>query len=188
MKRENNPKVKGFPMFLLSLFLPGAAHMYMGLMKRGLQILLCFAVAAGIQISGVVSLDFILLPIILIIYVYSFFDGYSCLRRIRAGEHVEDEGVFEDFRNIDSNKINKHWIGIGLVLFGALILLDVFTRKNYFVFKVTQAADFMLDILPAVVLLVFGIVLITRNKNKSSESNDSLSDDITEITDDNDEV
>ncbi len=167
MNRDNNSNIKGFPMLLLSL-IPGAAHMYMGLMKRGVQILLCFAVCVGIMSSTNLghSLEFVLLPLAFIIFVYSFFDGYSCRRQIRSGVQLPDEGIIEEVKGFaEGKKINKYWLGIVLAVLGVMLGLDALSNRRIFIYSVTQAADFMLDILPAALLLVLGIVLIVRNKN-----------------------
>ena len=76
MKRENNQNIKAFPMFLLS-FIPGTAHMYMGLLKRGVQLFLSFCILVSIMASSSFGQEALISPIALAIFAYSFFDGYS---------------------------------------------------------------------------------------------------------------
>lgn len=72
--------------FLFSA-IPGAAHMYMGLMKRGVFIMGAFFLSAALTSysHGIVGM------IIPIIFIMSFFDANNIRRKINRGECIEDE-------------------------------------------------------------------------------------------------
>lgn len=168
MDRENNQSIKPFLMFLCSL-LPGCAHMYLGLMKRGLQLLLAFVLLIGCA-SAFYGLGFILVPIIIVLYVYSFFDGYSIFRNVMAGKTVEDESVIEGLDPARKILINGYWIGLALIVFGLIAafqnirFLPIFRESFYEYFRMVQ------NFTPAAILLILGIVLMAKG-NKQRKIN-----------------
>lgn len=91
---EHQEKTK---IMLLSI-LPGLGHMYMGLLQRGITILISFVAAFG----GVLFVSIVLgtatllvfwlaLPII---WIYSLFDGMNLLNRKQQGEELVDQSLF----------------------------------------------------------------------------------------------
>ncbi|UFU00005.1 NINE protein [Radiobacillus kanasensis] len=98
---------------VLAIF-PGAGHMYLGLQKRGLQLMIAFLLS--IYILDVLQLS-IFLFLIPIIWFFSFFDCLQQANRVEAGV-VEDVPVVDYFIN------HQKWIGIGLLLLGAFYLFD----------------------------------------------------------------
>ncbi|MFM1654561.1 hypothetical protein ACI7RC_21045 [Brevibacillus sp. B_LB10_24] len=94
--------------------IPGAGHMYLGLQRRGLQLMAAFVFS--IYIMDVLRLS-IFLFLIPIIWFYSFFDGLQQFSRWRRGE-VRDEPVADWLLN------HQKWIGIGLIGLGGYYLLD----------------------------------------------------------------
>lgn len=110
MKREDGKKSKSIATFL-SIF-PGAGHLYLGLQKRGIQLMAAFLFS--IYILDVLRLG-IFLFLIPIIWFYSFFDGLQKASRY-GKEELEDTPIISYLIN------HQKWVGIGLVLLGLYYL------------------------------------------------------------------
>ncbi len=98
---------------LLAIF-PGAGHMYLGLPRRGLQLMAGFLLAIYVLDALRLSIFLFLLPII---WFFSFFDALQQLGKSRSGP-VTDVPVVEYLVN------HQKWIGIGLLALGGFYLLD----------------------------------------------------------------
>ncbi|MHA0855376.1 hypothetical protein [Paenibacillus sp. CMAA1364] len=96
---------------LLSAF-PGAGHMYLGLQKRGLQLMVLFL--GSIYILDILRLS-IFMFLIPVIWFYSFFDGLQQASRY-GKEPLVDRPLVEGLSNY------RRWIGIGLLLLGVYYL------------------------------------------------------------------
>jgi hypothetical protein len=110
-RREDGKKSKAIATFL-SIF-PGAGHLYLGLQRRGVQLMAAF-------LFSIYILDFLRLGIFLffipIIWFYSFFDGLQKASRY-GNEEMEDVPLISYFIN------HQKWVGIGLLLLGLYYLL-----------------------------------------------------------------
>jgi len=105
-RREQGRKSKTLAT-VLSIF-PGAGHMYLGLQKRGLQLMAAFLL--GIYILDILRLSLFLF-LIPIIWFYSFFDALQKVS-MHGEEELEDTPVITYFVN------HQKWIGIGLLSLG----------------------------------------------------------------------
>ncbi|MGG0717930.1 hypothetical protein ABE096_10130 [Robertmurraya massiliosenegalensis] len=112
MKREDGKKSKSIATFL-SIF-PGAGHLYLGLQKRGIQLMAAFLFS--IYILDILRLG-IFLFLIPIIWFYSFFDGLQKASRY-GKEEMEDVPIISYFIN------HQKWVGIGLILLGLYYLIS----------------------------------------------------------------
>jgi hypothetical protein len=111
MRKEDGKKSKSIATFL-SIF-PGAGHLYLGLQRRGIQLMAAFLFS--IYILDVLRLG-IFLFFIPIIWFYSFFDGLQ--KASRYGEEtIEDVPIIAYFLN------HQKWVGIGLVIMGVYYLV-----------------------------------------------------------------
>ncbi len=124
MRREDGKKSKAIATFL-SIF-PGAGHLYLGLQRRGIQLMAAFLFS--IYILDILRLG-IFLFLIPIIWFYSFFDGLQKASKY-GDEPVDDTPIISYFIN------QQKWIGIGLVLLGLYylttsILLPVISPMVY---------------------------------------------------------
>ncbi len=109
--RQDGKKSKSIATFL-SIF-PGAGHLYLGLQRRGIQLMAAFLFS--IYILDLLRLG-IFLFLIPIIWFYSFFDGLQ--KASRYGEEtVEDVPIIAYFLN------HQKWVGIGLILLGLYYLV-----------------------------------------------------------------
>jgi hypothetical protein len=110
-RREDGKKSKSIATFL-SIF-PGAGHLYLGLQRRGIQLMAAFLFS--IYILDILRLG-IFLFLIPIIWFYSFFDGMQKASRY-GKEDLEDIPVISNFIN------HQKWVGIGLLLLGLYYLI-----------------------------------------------------------------
>ena len=109
-RREDGKKSKSIAIFL-SIF-PGAGHLYLGLQRRGIQIMATFLFT--IYVLDVLRLGFFLF-LIPIIWFYSFFDGLQKASKYGI-EPIEDTPIISYFEN------HQKWVGIGLILLGCYYL------------------------------------------------------------------
>ncbi|REK71725.1 hypothetical protein [Paenibacillus paeoniae] len=106
----------------LAIF-PGAGHLYLGLQKRGLQLMGGFLLAIYIMDNLRLSLFLFLLPLF---WFFAFFDALAQLSRY-GRQQMKDEPLLPAFVPY------QRWLGIGLFVFGFYfifdrILLDVISR------------------------------------------------------------
>lgn len=110
--RESGKKSKMLAT-LLAIF-PGAGHLYLGLQKRGIQLMVAFLLSIYILDTLRLSLFLFLIPVI---WFFSFFDALQNLNRFEE-EELEDIPVIKYFVN------HQKWVGIALIILGIYYLLD----------------------------------------------------------------
>ncbi|MEX1375858.1 MAG: hypothetical protein AB1Z23_00135 [Eubacteriales bacterium] len=173
MERENNQNVNPLLMFMCSL-LPGCAHMYLGLIKRGVQLLLSFLLLIGFA-TTVYGLEFLIIPIIVVLFVYSFFDGYSIFRNIKDGKTVKDESFIEGLDSLKQLISNAYWIGFALLVFSIIIVLNRITDMDVFQPIGYYYNYYVEDFIPAFIMLALGIFLMVKGnaqrKAKKAQKN-----------------
>jgi hypothetical protein len=109
-RREDGRKSKSIATFL-SIF-PGAGHLYLGLQRRGIQLMAAFLFS--IYILDILRLG-IFLFLIPIIWFYSFFDAMQKVSKY-GEEEIEDVPIISYLIN------HQKWVGIGLVVLGVYYL------------------------------------------------------------------
>lgn len=110
--REPGKKNKTIAM-MLSMF-PGAGHMYIGLQKRGLQLMAAFLFSVYFMDALRLSLFLFLIPIL---WFFSFFDALQQISKL-GREPLTDAPI------VDWLVHRQRWIGIGLLALGLYYLLD----------------------------------------------------------------
>ncbi|WP_036746324.1 hypothetical protein [Paenibacillus sp. UNC451MF] len=110
--REDGRKSKMIATFLS--IVPGAGHMYLGLQKRGLQLMAAFLLL--IYIMDVLRLS-IFLFLIPILWFYSFFDALQQISK-QGREELKDLPFVDWLIN------HQKWVGIGLLALGVYYLAD----------------------------------------------------------------
>ncbi|MCJ7840977.1 hypothetical protein MUB24_08690 [Lederbergia sp. NSJ-179] len=152
---------------LLAIF-PGAGHLYLGLQKRGIQLMAAFLFS--IYILDVLRLG-IFLFIVPIIWFFSFFDGLQ--KASRAGEELENEDV-----PIVSVFVNhQKWVGIGFIVLGiyyiglnvALPIAEPFIQKWFSIDLYYWVREYVQTALICLLLIGGGIKLLTGKKIKSDQ-------------------
>jgi len=143
--------------FLFSL-LPGAGHMYMGFMRRGLQLMVLFfgtiwlgSLSTPIGISDLVTV--LAAPVV---WFYSFFDSLGISGRLARGEVVADRGIFAG----NGTFTPAAW-GWALVVIGALLLLG-----NFMYLLPAAVITWMRRTVPPLVLIALGVAVLWCQKNR----------------------
>ncbi|WP_078551390.1 hypothetical protein [Bacillus alkalicellulosilyticus] len=110
--REEGRKSKAVTTLLAVI--PGLGHMYLGLQRRGLQLMAAFLFAIYIIDVLRISLFLFIIPLI---WFYSIFDAMQKSAKYGV-EPVEDKPLVSYFVN------HQRWIGIGLLLVGLYYFFD----------------------------------------------------------------
>ena len=145
-------------------FVPGAGQMYQGYMKRGLSLILTAALI--MMFTSLLSPAIVLM---LVVWMYSFFDTFNLRAQIVAGTAPEDDYLFHfdpHDRRLRAMLDNRKVIGWLLIAFGSLIayqtlimntLGDLVYRWGH-THPVFRALYLVMDSLPDVVVCVTLIV------------------------------
>jgi hypothetical protein len=108
----------GFLTVLFSM-LPGLGHLYLGLQKRGLSMLILYVVA--MFFTSIIP-DGIMFPVVLAIIVlwfYSQFDALKYRTLINAGETFDDEPMFPQYGHL----LNMVSVGYLLAIIGGISII-----------------------------------------------------------------
>ena len=181
-------------LFFLFSLIPGAAHMYIGLVKRGLVIMLALVAGAGLAMMADTPALLLLLPVL---WFYSFFDAWNKyhLPEDKLAK-VQDDFLFflngmpqnmrsdPRFKKVASASVLKIG-GIAAVIVGAYLLWDKIIVNVLSRLLSETGAEILSEVsyrLPqvavAVLLIVIGVKLITHKKRElDSENNDSEEED-----------
>lgn len=169
-------------LFFFFSLIPGAAHMYIGLVKRGLVIMLAFVTAIGFPVICDLPVLLVVLPVL---WFYSFFDAWNKYNLpAEKFAKISDDFLFfmnavsEDVRSdprlkkFTSNHLLKIG-GIAAVLFGAYLLWDKVVLNICSRFLSDAAAEVISYIsyrIPqlavAILLIVIGVKLIAHKKQE----------------------
>mgnify|MGYP001326762376 FL=1 len=150
-------------------FIPGGGHMYIGLMKRGLQFMLLFFGILSIS-SLFYSADFLFF-FATVVWFYSFFDCFHMRRKLERNEIVDEDLFF----SVDVKNINRKYLGTGLIALGGLVLLNEFLDQLiYFTNKMNINSEsvrvtirLIRDSIFPVVLIVIGCFILKKAKKSS---------------------
>lgn len=153
-------------------FIPGAGQMYQTYMKRGLSIMILFAIF--IAVTAVIGSPIFAIPIP-IIFAYSFFDTYNLRQRIIDGNALEDDFIWKE-TDIEKflNKINKYkkniFIGWILIIIGVYLMLNsvlmpIMNRLElYFIYDALRLViNYVPSIIIAILSIAIGIKFISKN-------------------------
>ncbi|GIP53447.1 hypothetical protein [Paenibacillus vini] len=152
---------------LLSAF-PGAGQMYLGMQKRGLQMMVLFLGSFYIIDVLRLSLFLFLVPVI---WFYSFFDGLQQTSRY---------GILpmEDIPLIKGRGNGQHWLGVALLLLGVYyvgmeFIVPALDRWFPYLELRYMIREYLRPVLVAVILIGGGIKLLSsRNRVQSLKWDD----------------
>ncbi|WP_240633376.1 hypothetical protein [Paenibacillus montanisoli] len=141
--------------------LPGAGHMYLGLQKRGLQLMAGFLLS--IYLLDVLQLSLFLFMVPLL-WCFSFFDALQQQSRLNNGD-----GQLEDVPIVDWLIHRQKWLGIGLVALGLYYIADrlllEYVQRIWADWQLTYEIRYYFKTgLTALLLIGAGIKLLSGNK------------------------
>ncbi|MCS7460025.1 hypothetical protein N0M98_07695 [Paenibacillus doosanensis] len=159
--REDGRKSKMIATFLS--IVPGAGHMYLGLQKRGLQLMAAFLLCVYIMDVLRLSIFLFLIPIL---WFYSFFDALQLISK-------QDREELKDIPFVDWLINHQKWVGIILLVLGAYYLLDeVLLSALDRMFPKERISmlfhQYFQTFLVSVILIGGGLRLLLGSKNKRS--------------------
>lgn len=150
---------------------PGAGQMYQGYMKRGLSILILFAISFAIFATVEVPFFAIPLPVI---FIYSFFDTFNIRSILGTDEKFEDKYIWETSEILKTSSVTKSssikkFFGIILVFVGVYILIyntlpSIFRAfgLSYIARYLNIAGSYLTPILISVLSIFFGMKMIIK--------------------------
>lgn len=179
-------------LFFLFSLIPGAAHMYIGLVKRGLVIMLALVAGAGLAMMADTPAFLLVLPVL---WLYSFFDAWN---KYHLPEEkltkVQDDFLFflnampenvrsdPRFKKVASANVLKVG-GIVAIIAGAYLIWDQIIVRVLIRLLSDTGAEILSQIsykLPqvavAVILIVVGIKLISHKKRELERKNNEGED------------
>jgi len=109
-------------LFLCFSLIPGAAHMHLGLFRRGLQLMII--TFGGIALINFIGLDFFIPFIVIPAWFFSFFESHYLRRQAEKGQCINDQDLF-DRQLFDYTPLlkNSRLIGSSIVVIGVLSLM-----------------------------------------------------------------
>lgn len=179
-------------LFFLFSLIPGAAHMYIGLVKRGLVIMLALVAGAGLAMMADTPAFLLVLPVL---WFYSFFDAWN---KYHLPEEkltkVQDDFLFflnampenvrsdPRFKKVASANVLKVG-GIVAIIAGAYLIWDQIIVRVLIRLLSDTGAEILSQIsykLPqvavAVILIVVGIKLFSHKKRELERKNNEGED------------
>lgn len=179
-------------LFFLFSLIPGAAHMYIGLVKRGLVIMLALVAGAGLAMMADTPAFLLVLPVL---WFYSFFDAWN---KYHLPEEkltkVQDDFLFflnampenvrsdPRFKKVASANVLKVG-GIVAIIAGAYLIWDQIIVRVLIWLLSDTGAEILSQIsykLPqvavAVILIFVGIKLISHKKRELERKNNEGED------------
>ncbi|WP_258166458.1 multi-tm2 domain protein [Paenibacillus sp. PCH8] len=152
---------------LLSAF-PGAGHLYLGMQKRGMQLMFLF-------LGSIYVLDLLRLSVFLfmipLIWFYSFFDGLQCSSRY-GREPLTDQPIFKDWAR------HQRLIGFGIAALGLYYLtirLVIPQLNEWFpdAFMTYEIRSYVNTVIVSL-LLIFGGLKLLFGKQRAAATNHAV--------------
>ncbi|WP_048600392.1 hypothetical protein [Rubeoparvulum massiliense] len=171
--RETGKKSRMFAT-VLAVF-PGASQMYLGMQRRGLQLMAAFLLGIFVLDALRLSLFLFLIPIL---WFYSFFDALQQIANYQHGNR-EDKPVIAYLPN------RQKWLAITLIVLGLYYLLDMFlfpviddllrqyAQINFYYWYNRYFQGLLISIL----LIAGGIKLLPKRQPKSIGSSQASKED-----------
>lgn len=152
---------------VLCSFIPGAAHMYLGLKRQGLQLMILFFLPMIVSDFLRISVFFFALPII---WFYSFFDA---LRKLNGEDALEDNDIlpikwiYNNEINIGQNKL----IAYGLIILGSIMLLNRIVMPLLGTYFDWQVIEYLRTGVVALLFIAGGIKLLFGGRSERGADN-----------------
>jgi hypothetical protein len=153
-----------FLFFCFSL-IPGAAHMFMGLFRRGLQLML---ITFGVlSFTSYLGLEFLIPMVVIPTWFFSFFEGYHLRREMNKGQAISDQDLFNR-QLFDYTPIlkNTRVIGSVIIVIGILGLLRTL-ESSAVVLRIFHGYYYLIkDSFVPLLLIAGGVYLLLKAKQK----------------------
>jgi TM2 domain-containing membrane protein YozV len=159
--KDQNTKI----LALTFSIIPGAGHMYLGQMEKGIQLMSAFFLT--LYLSDFLNIS-LLLMIAPIFWFYSIFDVLQKISRPQAYKDVTFLGNFFQEGQF-SGKAGKY-IGIGLIAAGCLIILDKIVMPEISIFLNEQIREYFRTGIVAVLFIAGGVKLLWGNKTPEKKA------------------
>ncbi|MZP30673.1 hypothetical protein GTO91_13220 [Heliobacterium undosum] len=157
--------------FMAISLMPGVGQMYLGLMRRGVQLLALFWGTVALTQWNVFPDSFgLVLPVII---GYGFFDAHHAMRKRQAGIPMPDDNieVFDWF--VDTWHRRPGRLGVILLTLSALIILDTPLPNNGFLRYYNEYYFYLKSIVFGGIFGIGGLALIVRHKSREEVSTPS---------------
>jgi hypothetical protein len=135
--------------------MPGAGHMYLGLMNQGISLMTVFFLAVFLMGLLNISLIGFILPVI---WCYSVFGAYHLYESGEVQDTFDSAAIFPFLKD------HTKWIGWGLIIFGIIILSErlVFPHISW------EMQGYLRTGVVALLFIMGGIQLLRGEKNEIS--------------------
>jgi len=141
---------KSRTMGLLLAVVPGASHMYLGLMKRGAQFMILFF--GSIYVLDVLGLSLFLF-LAPLIWFYAFFDALQQVGRY-GQEALQDRAL------LDNKFADRKWLGVLLVLLGSYYIFDSILIPFFFQYLPSYIKAYLYEAEPYIRNTLVALLLI----------------------------
>lgn len=176
--KDKKFKKSGFLTFILSV-VPGAGHMYLGLINKGLSIMILFfgLIFLADTIDNLLFLQIFsdaafMIALFVIFISYSIFDALAKVREINNGFIVNDSKALELSKFYEFLRVNilgrKNFIGYAFIVLGCLSIFSMLSRTVDHLIRNYLSINFpftMTDVLISVILVGTGVFFIRKGTN-----------------------
>lgn len=140
--------------------IPGAGHMYLGQMEKGLIIMGAFFFS--VFFMGWLGISFLLF-LLPLIWFYSFFDAMYTV-----DGNTEDV----DYKEINLPAVKPEWVGFGLIGLGVIIILEriLYPLINWEIRRYVQTS------IVSLVFIILGIFILKKNRHVDIEESEIRED------------
>jgi len=142
--------------------IPGAGHMYIGQMEKGVQLMVAFFLT--LYLSDFLNFS-LLLMIAPILWFYSIFD---ILHKVSNPDKQQDSSTFltDFFKESQFSRKAGKYLGIGLIAIGCIMIFDKIALPQIEALFDYRIRDYIRTGVIAVLFILGGIKLITGSKEK----------------------
>lgn len=159
----NNRKIIAISLSII----PGAGHMYLGLLKQGTQLMTVFFLVVFVTNWLHMSLLAFILPVL---WFYSLFDAYHFLEEESNGVQTDESPLFEWFRSYPA------WMGWGLIILSGLVILQRAVAPILETLLSASVRNNLETAFIALLLLAGGIKMLAGNKTAQKMEEDKYWD------------
>jgi hypothetical protein len=136
--------------------IPGAGHMYLGLLKQGAQLMTAFFLVMFVTDWLNMSLLTFVLPVL---WFYSLFDAYHLLEEETDGLQPDESPLFDWFTS------RPAWIGWGLIFLGGLVMFQRIVAPILISLLSADVRNFVETAVVALIFIAGGIKMLASTKS-----------------------